>query len=59
MRAVISFRSDISLEGKDLIEIMRKFENIQLYDKDSVEKYGLSFVEVVSIEDEDSGAEIQ
>jgi len=58
MRAVISFSSDISLEGKDLIEIMRKFENIQLYDKDSVEKYGLSFVEVVSIEDEDSGAEI-
>ena len=59
MRAVISFKSDISLEGKDLIEIMRKFENIQLYDKDSVEKYGLGFVEVVSIEDEDSGVEIQ
>ena len=53
MRARVTFRSEIYLEGNDLFDIMKKFEKTKIYNENAVKDNGLAFCEVVSVENED------
>ena len=45
-----TFRSEIFLEGKDMKEIVSKWEDMELFSKEANEAYA-SEIEVVSVED--------
>jgi len=50
MEVRITFRSEIFLEGKDMKEIVSKWEYMELFSKEANEAYA-SEIEVVSVED--------
>ena len=50
MEVRITFRSEIFLEGKDMKEIVSKWEDMELFSKEANEAYA-SEIEVVSVED--------
>lgn len=50
MEVRITFRSEIFLEGKDMKEIVEKWEDMELFSKEANEAYACE-VEVVSVED--------
>lgn len=53
MEVRITFRSEIFLEGKDMKEIVEKWENIQLFSGEAVAE-GADFIEVDTVEDADT-----
>jgi hypothetical protein len=53
MEVRITFRSEIFLEGKDMKEIVEKWENIRLFSGEAVAE-GANFIEVDTVEDADT-----
>lgn len=54
MKARITFRSEVFIEGKDIDEIRNKWENMQIFSSDAIDNYDADLVEVVSVEDADT-----
>lgn len=52
MELRITFRSEVFLQGKDMKDIAKKFQDMDFY-SDEAHKKGISFVEVSSVEDSD------
>lgn len=50
MEVRITFRSEIYLEGKDMAEISRKWDSIELFSKEANEAYACE-IELNSVED--------
>ena len=59
MKVRITFRSEIYFEGENLEDIASQFEALQIYNEDAVNMNGLSFCEIVSVEDEETGEDIE
>lgn len=57
MRVRITFRSEVYLEGDNLEEIRKEWENLDLYSEDAL-KHGADFVELVSADDDDTGDDL-
>ena len=53
MEVRITFRSEIFLDGKDMKEIVEKWENIRLFSGEAVAE-GADFIEVDTVEDADT-----
>lgn len=53
MKARITFRSEIYIDGDDAKDIMRKFMLMNLYSKEAI-SHSIDFVEINSMEDEDN-----
>lgn len=53
MEVRITFRSEIFLDGKDMKEIVEKWESIQLFSGEAVAE-GADFIEVDTVEDADT-----
>lgn len=53
MEVRITFRSEIFLDGKDMKEIVEKWENIRLFSGEAVAE-GADFIEVDTVEDVDT-----
>lgn len=53
MEVRITFRSEIFLDGKDMKEIVNKWENIRLFSGEAVAE-GADFIEVDTVEDVDT-----
>lgn len=53
MEVRITFRSEIFLEGKDMKEIVEKWENIRLFSGEAAAA-GADFIEVDTVEDADT-----
>lgn len=53
MKLRFTFRCSITIEGEDIDEIRRKWENVSLFSKEAEEEYGAEYVNLVSVEDED------
>lgn len=58
MRVRITFRSEISIEGKDLAEVVSKFEGMPLFSADALEEGCAEYLEMVSMDDEDTGEDL-
>ncbi len=58
MRVRITFRSEISIEGKDLEEVVRKFEGMPLFSADALEEGSAEYIEMTSMDDEDTGEDL-
>lgn len=58
MKARITFRSEVYVEGKDINEIKNKWEDMPVFSADALEEYGADLVEMVSVEDADTYDEI-
>lgn len=57
MKVRITFRSEVYLEGDNLDDIRKEWENLDLYSEDAL-KHSADFVELVSADDEDSGNDL-
>lgn len=58
MNVRIAFRSELFIEGKDLAEVVSKFEGMPLFSADALEEGSAEYIEMVSIEDEDTGEDL-
>ena len=58
MKVRITFRSELYIEGKDLEEVIGKFEDMPLFSADALEEGHADYVELVSIDDEDTGDDL-
>lgn len=48
----------MSIEGKDLAEVVRKFEGMPLFSADALEEGCAEYLEMVSMDDEDTGEDL-
>jgi len=55
MRVRITFRSELSIEGEDLAEVVSKFEGMPLFSGEALEEGCAEYLEMVSMDDEDTG----
>lgn len=57
MKTRITFRMEVFVEGKDINDVTDKWEGLNLHTKDVIKHNG-GFIEVVSVEDMDTGEDI-
>ena len=53
MKLWFTFKCSIAIEGEDIDEIRRKWENVSLFSKEAEEEYDAEYESLVSVEDED------
>ncbi|MDD6017227.1 MAG: hypothetical protein PUC18_13300 [Prevotellaceae bacterium] len=58
MTARITFRSEIYIEGKNLEDVISKFEDMPLFSANALEEGHAEYLELVSIEDADTDTDI-
>lgn len=58
MNVRITFRSELFIKGKDLAEVVSKFEGMPLFSADALEEGSAEYIEMVSMDDEDTGEDL-
>ena len=58
MKVRITFRSELSIEGEDLAEVVSKFERMPLFSGEALEEGCAEYLEMVSMDDEDTGEDL-
>lgn len=58
MRVRITFRSEIYIEGDSLQDVRSQYESLPIYNDETVENNGLAYVEDVSVEDTETGEDL-
>lgn len=59
MRVRITFRSEIYIEGDNIQDVAEKFQAMPLFSADALEEGFAEYIELVTIEDDESGKDLK
>lgn len=58
MQVRVTFTTEVFVEGDTMEEIKEKFEDLPIYSADALEEHGAEFIDVVSVEDEETNEDL-
>ena len=58
MKVRITFRSEVFVSGRSMREVVQKFEDTPLFSEDARKELHADFVELVSVENDDTGEDL-